>query len=142
MPGPVLIAETPLLQLSDYLLADQIMGRLAGTRIWPRRDADTEPETDQTPFVWIRELPDVPTGPHALNEVSFVIETHDQPRSGRGVIYQMIQRCEWILDGVYWGETTGSIRHPMRSWWRGSVLALDEGWGTQKYMGTVVLVAA
>lgn len=77
-----------------------------------------------------------------LNEASFIIEAHAQPRSGRGTIYQIIQRCEWIFDGVYWLGATGSLRTPFRSWWRGTSFGMDDGWSTQKYMGSVVLIAA
>jgi hypothetical protein len=108
--------------------------------ILPDPNGNVQPGAGVAPFLWVRELSEAQENATGNLLVSFVVEAHDVPDNGRYVIRQAIERVEWITDFVEWERPSSSIRIPLHSHWRGMLGPLsDEGWNTQKYLGTVTV---
>lgn len=134
--GPDIFSQALL-----HLSADATLMALAPGGILPR--LDRPPATQLTPaasgaFVLVLELdPFTPLGPNQPGRAALAFEAHTLPGNGRRDIRKIVERIEWLFDGVIWQPCTDSIRNPLKSHWLSTSKGVlpDTTYHTIKYFG-------
>lgn len=139
---PTLVAAaTHFEQLFTLLTGDALLSTLLPGGWYPRVEDDNpegSPDTEAGRFGLLKEIADTTAvgGP-----ITMQAEVHEPDKGqGRWDAKRAIERVEWLIDLVKFEQPTGSIRVPIRAYWQAtSGFVADEGWQTQKYVGTFII---
>lgn len=138
-------ASTPFAQVLKHLSLDTDFADLLTGGIFPDL---SKPVPKQMPpialakFALVKQLTDEATSQGGNNRVTFLVELHDLPDTGRKAITAAAERAEWLFNGRLWEPCTASGRVPMRSWWMATVGPItDPFYKTSKLMGQFYITA-